>query len=313
MSNISKDKSLYSQQSKNVFKTWLYMALFIAFFAAIGLLLGFQYQNVNIFYGVLIFSIVMNFFSYWYSDKVALHMAGAIEIKSRSQYPDFWNAVENLSITAGLPMPKLYVINDPIPNAFATGRNKDHAAIAATAGLLSMLNKNELEGVIAHELSHIKNKDILLQTIIVILVSAISILVQIFRFGSFNRDSDNNKDTGGLAIILSIVALILAPLAASIIQLAISRKREFLADSSGAILTRYPEGLASALRKISQFKQPLINAKDATAHLYIVNPFGLNSGDQNITDEKISWFQEIFMTHPPVNERIQALLNLNTD
>ena len=303
-------KSLYSQQSKNVWKTWLLMSIFIAVFAVLGLVVAYYYQNVNIFYGAIIFSVIMNIFSYWYSDKIALNMAGATEITSRSQYPEFWNAVENLSITAGLPMPKLYVINDPIPNAFATGRDKDHSAVAATSGLLSMLNKNELEGVVAHELSHIGNRDILISTIVVIMVSAISFLSQTFmRFGMFGRGSDDEKREGGaLMLIGSIVAIILAPIAATIIQLAISRKREFLADASGAILTRYPEGLASALEKISQFRQPLTNASPATAHMYIVNPMGLNS--PSLEEDKVSWFTRLFMTHPPVNERIKALLSL---
>lgn len=310
---MSTSNSLYGQQSKNVWKTWFLMSMFIAVFAAIGLLIAYYYQNVAIFYWAIVIAILMNIFSYWYSDKIALNMAGAIEISSRSQYPEFWNAVENLSITAGLPMPKLYVINDPIPNAFATGRNKNHSAIAATSGLLSMLNKNELEGVVAHELSHIGNRDILISTIVVILVSAISFLSQTFmRFGMFGRGSDDDRREGGALMLLgSIVAIILAPLAATIIQLAISRKREFLADASGAILTRYPEGLASALEKISQFKQPLTNANPATAHMYIVNPMGLNS--PSINEEKISWFTRLFMTHPPVNERVKALLNIENN
>jgi len=299
--------SLYTQQSKNVYKTWFYMSIFVAIFAAIGMLIAYTYQDINIFYGAIIFSILMNFFSYWYSDKVALNMAGAVEI-NKSQYPDFWNVAENLSIASGLPMPKLYIINDPIPNAFATGRDKNHSAIAATTGILSMLNKTELEGVIAHEMSHIGNRDILLSTIVVIMVSSISFLSQMFfrvrMFGGGNRDREGN---GGLfMIILSVLAIILAPIAATIIQLAISRKREFLADSCGAILTRYPEGLASALQKISQFHQPLANANQATAHMYIINPMGLSS--ENIDEEKVSWFSKLFMTHPPTNERIKALL-----
>ncbi|MDQ1281942.1 MAG: Protease HtpX [Patescibacteria group bacterium] len=300
--------SLYTQQSKNVWKTWAYMFFFILLFAIIGFALAFYYQDVTIFYIAIAFSLIMNLFSFWYSDKIALRMAGAREI-TKNEYPDFWNIAENLSIAAGLPMPKLYVIDDPIPNAFATGRDKNHSAIAATTGILSMLNKTELEGVIAHELSHIGNMDILLSTIVVIMVSAISFLSQIFfnsRFFGGGRDRDNN---GGLMLVLSIFAIILAPIAATIIQLAISRKREFLADASGAILTRYPEGLASALKKISSFSQPLQHANNATAHMYIVNPMGLNGQIRNDDEEaKISWFAKIFMTHPPVQERIKALM-----
>lgn len=308
-------KSLYIQREKNIFKTWLIMALFIALFASIGMFLAYYYKNVNIFYGAIAISICMNFFSYWYSDKLALSSAGAVEVKSKSQYSEYWNVVENLSITAGLPMPKIHVINDPIPNAFATGRNKNHASIAATTGLLSMLNKTELEGVMAHELSHIKNKDILLQTMIVIMVSAITFLAQIFTrfsmFGGMNSSEERQNSGGVFMLIGSVLSLVLAPIAATIIQMAISRRREFLADASGAILTRYPEGLASALAKISQFSQPLQNATPATSHLYIVNPMGLN-GTQNteIRNEKIPWYTRLFMTHPPTGDRINALLSM---
>lgn len=309
---MSQGKSLYTHESNNVFKTWLYMAIFIAFFAIIGLFIAYYYNNVNIFYFAIIFSFIMNIVSYWYSDKIALSMAGATEIKSKAQYPEFWNAVENLSITAGLPMPKLYIINDPIPNAFATGRNKNHSAIAATTGLLSMLNKNELEGVVAHELSHIGNRDILLSTIVVIMVSAISFLSQIFfRFSMFGGEGEDRKNSSIFMLIGSIIAVLLAPFAATIVQLAISRKREFLADASGAILTRYPEGLASALIKISQFSQPLKKVNNSISHLFIINPMGLNS--DNMEEEKISWFTKLFLTHPPINERVKVLQSMSTN
>lgn len=307
--NMFQGKSLYKEASNNIFKTWLYMIFFIIFISAFGLLLAYYFNNVSIFYIAIIFSLCMNIFSYWYSDKIALKMAGAVEIKSRSQYPEYWNIVENLSITGGLPMPKIYIINDPIPNAFATGRNKNNSAIAATSGLLSMLNKNELEGVMAHELSHVENKDILLSTIVVIFVSIISLLSQMFfRMTAFGGDGEDRKNSALFIVIGSFLAVILAPLAATIIQLAISRKREFLADASGAILTRYPEGLASALQKISQFSQPLKKANNATAHLYIVNPLGLSSINNN---KKTSWISKLFMTHPPTEERINALLSIN--
>lgn len=310
MSTDKKAKSLYGQRSSNVAKTWFYMTVFVAIFAALGLALAYYYDDATIFWVALAISILMNFFSYWFSDKVALNMAGAKELKSRSEHPEFWNAAQNISIASGLPMPKLYIINDPIPNAFATGRNKNNSVVAATTGLLSILNKNELEGVIAHEFAHIGNKDILLQTIVVIMVTTISYLSQIFfRFGSFSRKGDGDNKAGIFALIGSILAIILAPLAATIVQLAISRKREFLADATGAIITRYPEGLASALEKISQFNQPLNRAKNSMAHMYIVNPMGLRS--QNPKTDKVSWFSKMFMTHPPVGERINALLNTN--
>ena len=284
------------------------MIFFVLLFVIVGFALAFYYQDVNILYFAVIFSLIINFFSFWYSDKVALKMAGAREI-TKNEYPDFWNVAEILSITAGLPMPKLYIVNDPIPNAFATGRDKNHSAIAATTGLLSMLNKTELEGVVAHEMSHIGNRDILLSTIVVIMVSAISFLSQIFfRTRLFGGGRSKENEGGGIMLILSFAAIILAPIAATIIQLAISRKREFLADASGALLTRYPEGLASALQKISQFHQPLIHANNSTAHMYIVNPMGLSGELNEDEEEKISWFSKIFMTHPPVKERVKALL-----
>ncbi len=308
MSTEKKGKSLYSQRSSNVRKTWLLMATFVAIFSVIGLVLSYYYESKSILFIALIFAIVANIFSYWFSDKMVLKMSGAKEI-SKNDYPEFWNITENLTIATGLPMPKLYVINDPIPNAFATGRNKNNSVVAATSGLLSILNKNELEGVIAHELSHIQNKDILLQTIIVVMVSAISYLSQIFlRFGAFS-DGNNSKKEGGIFVLIgSILAIVLAPIAASILQLAVSRKREFLADASAAIMTRYPEGLASALTKISQYNQPLAKAKNSTAHLYIVNPMGLNA---NLQGNKPSFLAKLFLTHPPVEERIKALLNIN--
>jgi heat shock protein HtpX len=211
--------------------------------------------------------------------------------------------VENLAITAGLPMPKVYVIDDPAPNAFATGRNKDHAVVAATTGLLSMLEKNELEGVIGHELSHIGNRDMLLSTVVVVLVGFVSILSDVFIRSTFyggNRDNDNKAS--GVLMLVGILLSILAPIFTTLIQLAISRKREFLADASGALLTRYPEGLANALRKISQYSTPMKRQSSAIAHLYLADPKG---------DKKPGFGKRIgglFATHPPTEERIKALI-----
>lgn len=239
----------------------------------------------------------MNFTSYWYSDKIALRLNKAREI-TRNDNIELWNLVENLSITAGLPMPKLCIIDDSAPNAFATGRNKKHATIGVTTGLLKILNKNELEGVIAHELSHIGNRDILLSTVVVVLVGFIAILADMFmRSLIFGGRSNDNKN-GGIFIIIGIALSILAPIFATLIQLAISRKREFLADASGALLTRYPEGLASALQKISSYSSPMKNANTATAHLFIANPFGSMG-------KKIS---NLFSTHPSTEKRVKALL-----
>ena len=239
----------------------------------------------------------MNIASYWYSDKIALKLNHAKQIK-KEENPELWNIVENLSITAGLPMPKLCIINDVSPNAFATGRNKEHAVVAVTTGLLQILDKNEIEGVIAHELSHIGNRDILLSTVVVVLVGFISIVADIFLRSMFwggGRSRDSGRG-GGLLVILGILLSILAPIFAMLIQLAISRKREFLADASGALLTRYPEGLASALQKISKYPKPMTYANKATAHLFISNPFGV---------KKISG---LFSTHPPMEARVKALI-----
>lgn len=306
---MSIGKSLYTEQANNVFKTWLYMTVFVILFAILGLLVAYYYGNANIFYLIILLALALNFYSYFKSDKLVLGMAGARAIQSKTQYPEFWNVTENLAITAGLPMPKLYVIDDPIPNAFATGRNKHHSAIAATSGLLSMLNKNELEGVIAHEMSHIGNRDILISTVVVVMVSAVAFLSQMFfRISMFGGNSDDRKSGGLFMVISFVLAMVFAPIAATVIQLAISRKREFLADASGAILTRYPEGLASALEKISQFQQPLAHANNSTAHLYIVNPMGLQATSQH-SPKKVSFLAKLFMTHPPTEERIKALLS----
>jgi heat shock protein HtpX len=278
------------------------MVVFLVVVIAIGWFFSMYYGNPNILYFFIIFSLLMNFFSYWFSDKIVLRLAGAKEAK-RTEYFDLYTSVENLSITAGLPMPKVYVVEDPAPNAFATGRDKDHAVVCATTGLLGILNKTELEGVIAHELSHVGNRDMLLSTVVVVLVGFITILADVFRrnlfWGSLNRNRDDENKSGAIFILIGIVLSILAPIFATLIQLAISRKREFLADASGALLTRYPEGLANALRKISEHSIPMAHQSSAIAHLYIADPKGVSFG------KKISG---LFATHPPVEDRIKALL-----
>lgn len=290
--------TLYTQQSKNVRKTWLLMSVFFVVVIGFGYFFSIYYGDSNILYFFIVFSILMNFFSYWFSDKIVLKLAGA-KVAKREEYFDLYTSVENLSITAGLPMPKVYVVEDSAPNAFATGRDKNHAVVCATTGLLSILNKTELEGVIAHELSHIGNKDMLLSTVVVVLVGFISILADVFRRNLFFGRSRDNERGGGAFMLIGIVLSILAPLFSVLIQLAISRKREFLADASGALLTRYPDGLASALRKISEHGQPMLRQSSAIAHLYIADPKGFKLG------KKISGF---FATHPPVEERIKALI-----
>ncbi len=294
--------TLYTEQGKNIRKTWLLMTAFLVLVIAFGYGVSFYMGNPVILYVAVIFAVVMNVGSYWFSDKLVIKMTGAKPI-SREAYPELWNVVENLSITAGLPMPKVYVVNDPAPNAFATGRNPENSAVAATTGILEILDRTELEGVMAHEISHIGNRDMLVSTVAVVLAGFIAIvadlLMRSMMFGGGNRD---NGRAGALFLILGIVGIILAPIAAKLIQLAISRKREYLADASGALLTRYPEGLASALEKIHQYNRPMVKANTATAHLFIADPFG-HSEKKSLT-QKIS---TMFQTHPPAAERIRRL------
>ncbi|PIT96772.1 zinc metalloprotease HtpX [Candidatus Campbellbacteria bacterium CG10_big_fil_rev_8_21_14_0_10_35_52] len=293
--------TLYTQQDKNIRKTWFLMMLFLIVIIGIGWAFSFIYQSPAILYFAVLFSVGMNIFSYWYSDKIVLKMSGAKPVIKENNR-ELWNIVENLSITAGLPMPKLYVIDDLAPNAFATGRNKEHSVIAVTKGLLQTLNKNEIEGVIAHEFSHIGNKDILISTIIVVLVGFVTLLSDFFlRMSIYGRGGGRGGDDRAkiFMTLIGIALAILAPLIAILIQLAISRKREFLADASGALLTRYPEGLASALEKIGKYNTPMKKANKATAHLFISSPFGARAARSGI--------KKLFMTHPPVEERVKAL------
>lgn len=280
------------------------MATFFIVVIGLGWAVSAVYNQPGILYAAVIFSVLMNFASYWYSDKIVIAATGAREV-SKQEFPELYTIVENLSITAGIPMPKLYVIQDSAPNAFATGRNKEHAAVAVTSGLLQILDRTELEGVIAHELSHIGNRDILVSTIVVVLVGFVTLLSDLFlRMGMFGHGGKDDNKAGALVLIAGIALAILSPIAATLIQFAISRKREFLADASGALLTRYPEGLASALQKIGQYSRPMRRANNATAHLFISNPFGATDGK-----EKLNFISRLFMTHPPIEERIKALLN----
>ena len=273
------------------------MTVFFAMVIAIGWVVSWYYDNPLILYVAVIFSIIMNITSYWFSDKIVIRLAGA-HPATREEYRDLWNIVENLSITAGLPMPKLYIVNDPSPNAFATGRNKEHAVVAVTTGILPLLSKVELEGVIAHELSHIGNRDMLVSTVAVVLAGFVTILSDIFLRSLHFSGGRGGKKGGGVLVIIGIILAILAPIFATLIRLAVSRKRESLADASGALLTRYPEGLASALEKISSSAQPMHTSK-AIAHLYISDPFA--------KQPKTGFFAKLFMTHPPIAERVAAL------
>lgn len=259
------------------------------------------YGDSTILVVAVLFSTITSLISYWRSDKIVLsiHKAQLVTMKNA---PELYRIVENLAITAGLPTPKIYIVPEEAPNAFATGRDPEHAVVAVTEGLLKKLDRSELEGVLAHEMSHIGNRDILLSTVAVILVGFISLVSDIFLrslyFGGGSRDS---KGAGGVMLLIGLVAAILAPISAILIQLAISRKRELLADSSGALLTRYPEGLASALEKIALDPTPMRTANNTTAHLWLEDPYKGKKG---------KWLHKLFMTHPPVEERVQALKGL---
>jgi heat shock protein HtpX len=294
--------SVYTYQSSNVAKTYLLMGLFLVVIAGLGYFISVYYNSPGLFYIAIIFSLFMNVASFWWSDKIVLGISKARPAE-RGEFFDLYTVTENLSIAAGLPMPKIYVIDDPAPNAFATGRDKNHAVVCATTGLLQKLERPELEGVIAHELSHIGNRDILLMSAVVVLVGFVSIISDIFLrsmwFGG--RRNNDREGGGGVLAIIGIILVILSPIIATLIKLAISRRREYLADASGALLTRYPEGLARALEKIGSYNMPMKAASNATAHLFISNPLG--SGSKS--------FSNLFQTHPPIAERIKILREMN--
>lgn len=290
---------MYSAISSNKRKTILLLAVFIAFIASLDYVFGAANGNPGFFYffgiGALIYSLIM----YFASSKIALGMSGAKEI-SKKDAPQLYRMVENLSITAGLPTPKVYVINDPAPNAFATGRDPKHAAVAVTTGLVERLENEELEGVIAHELAHIGNYDIRLMSVVTALVSIVAIISDFFFW--FGHSSDESPSP--IFLVGGILMAILAPIVATIIQLAISRRREYLADATAVMLTRYPDGLARALQKISDSHATVQHASSATAHLYIANPFGGKGIGSGIA--------KLFSTHPPIPNRIAQLQKMGT-
>lgn len=299
--------TIYTHTAENVRKTWMIMSVFFMFIIFVGWVFAQAMGSPGMLYGAVFFALVMNISGYWFSDKLVIAMTRAKEV-SMKDASELYRVVENLAITAGLPMPKVYIVNDPSPNAFATGRDQKHAVIAATTGLLERLDRFELEGVIAHELSHVGNRDMLVSTIAVVLVGFVAMLSDFFlRWTWFGKGRRDNNEGGGksqaLFFALGIMMAVLAPIAASLLRLAISRKRELLADASGALLTRNPEGLASALIKIAQDPHELRAAHHATAHLFFANPFKGNAA--------VSFMTRIFMTHPPVEERVRALREMN--
>ncbi|MBI2592704.1 MAG: M48 family metallopeptidase [Candidatus Colwellbacteria bacterium] len=291
--------SLYTHKSENIRKTWILFSAFLIIVIGLGWTFSQAYGDPSILWIAVIFSTLMSVVSFWYSDRIVLKMAGAKPIEKKDN-PELYRIVENLAITAGLPTPRIYVVPERALNAFATGRDANHAVVAVTDGLLEKLDKTELEGVLAHELSHIGNRDMLVSTVAVILVGFMSILADIFLRSMFWGGGRRDRNGGGFMILVGLILSFVAPLTATLIQLAISRSREFLADSSGALLTRYPEGLASALQKISADTTSMQRANTATAHLWLDNPFKASKG-------KVNWLTKLFMTHPPIQERIKAL------
>lgn len=302
---MSKINTAWDQVSANIFKTWVIMFFFSLFVVGVVYIFargyGFDSASGLSFVGfALIITGIINFVSYFFSDQLVLGISGAKPVSEKDN-KELYRLVENLCIAAGLPTPKIYIINDSAPNAFATGRDPKHATICFTTGILDKLNKQELEGVAAHELSHVGNRDTLLMSVVSILVGTIALLADFFMrsmwFGGRSRDDDNRGNQ--LFMILAIIAAILAPIIATLIQLAVSRRRELLADASGVLITRYPQGLESALLKISGDKEPLEAANRGTAHLYIVNP---------LKGKDVAGFMaNLFNTHPSIEVRIKAL------
>jgi len=290
---------MYNEITSNKRRSVILILIFMAVITAIGYFISYYYNDSSLVIFAFIISLGMALFGYYQGDKVALSTTGAHEIQKQDN-PYVYRMVENLCITAGTPCPKVYIINDPAMNAFATGRDPQHASIALTTGIIEKLTNEELEGVIAHELSHIRNYDIRLMTLVIVLVGTISIIANMFFRGFGRRSSDDNKSGGGILAIIGLVLIILSPIIANLIKLAVSRRREYLADASGALLTRYPEGLAKALEKIATENQPLQRASDATAHLFIASPFA----------EKKHSLKNLFSTHPPIADRIAKLRNM---
>lgn len=299
--------TISSQIRSNIQKTYIFISVFIVFVVLLGYVLGQGLGYGNSFMWIaVIFSVVSSLVSYYWGDRIVLSMSQARPADRKRDF-DFFTVAENLAIAAGLPKPKLYVIDDTAMNAFATGRDPDHAVVCATTGLLTRLDRRELEGVIAHELSHIKNFDTRLMAIVAVLVGTVAFLADGFMrslwWGSGRRSRHNeDRGLGGLILIIGIVLAIVSPLIATVIQLAISRKREYLADASGADMTRYPEGLARALEKLSGDKEVLEAATNATAHLYITNPFKDKSFG--------AWFAGLFDTHPQIKDRVKILRSM---
>lgn len=294
--------SIRSQIQSNIVRSYLFMAVFIALVVGIAYVFGNAYGYGDSFVGyAIIFSVISSVVSLYFGDSIVLAMSGARPANRETDF-DFYTVAENVSIAAGVPAPKLYVIEDMAMNAFATGRDPKHAVVCATVGLLKKLDRREIEGVVAHEMSHVKNYDIRLMAIVAVLVGTIAYASDLFMRNLWWRDRDSDRKDGGIFMIIGIVLAIISPLIASLIQLAISRKREYLADATAALTTRYPEGLARALEKISKESVGMKKATTATAHLFISNPFK--------NKKSKVWFAGLFDTHPPITERIKILRSM---
>ncbi|MCI0479575.1 M48 family metallopeptidase [Candidatus Uhrbacteria bacterium] len=295
---------MYSQIDSNRRRTWFLILLVTGLLAAVGWTYGYVISDTGpaaliIALGV---SLVMTLVSWYAGDKVALASTGAVELTDRSQFMTLWNVVENLAITAGIPRPRIYIIEDDAPNAFATGRDPTHASVAVTTGLLARLEKVELEGVLAHELGHIKNLDIRVMMVVIVLVGAITLIGDFFIRTGLGRKG--GRDKGGPVVLIGLLFIVLAPLFGELIKLAISRKREYLADADGALLTRYPEGLARALEKIRDAGVPMRRASTATNHLWIAEPTKTGGIGRRL--------QGLLSTHPPIDDRIAKLRGMIT-
>ncbi|MES2985690.1 MAG: M48 family metalloprotease [Patescibacteria group bacterium] len=296
---MANTQHLFQNKAANTFKTILLMGGTFLLLSLVGFMLAQQFGNVNFIYFALAISIIMNLGVYWFSAPLALRSAGAKPVDRNSpEGARAYNSVYRLAFKANLPVPSVHIIEDANPNAFATGRNAKHAAVAVTTGLLAVLNDSELDGVIAHELAHIGNKDILISSVVAIMAGLITHLLHISAMNSGNGENRGNP-------ILSLVTLIAAPIFATMIQLAVSRSREFQADATGALITENPEGLASALMKIHDHNHtPLASASRATAHMYISNPFG---NEEDKEKKSVGPIARLFMSHPPVEERVAKL------
>jgi len=289
---------VYRAIAANKRNTWVIMVFFVAIIAGLGYFFDLYFSGGGtgvVFYGVLIGALIYVAIQYYSAGKQALSMAGAKPI-TKADNPRLYRIVENLAITTGLPMPKVYIVEDPAPNAFATGRDPEHAAVAATTGLLEIMDDAELEGVMAHELAHVKNFDIRVTTIVFGLVVVVGLLADVLArmafFGGMRRNGGGNP----LILVVGILAMILAPLLAALIQAAISRQREYLADATGALTTRHPEALASALEKLGQYARPLKKQQASMAHLWMADPI-----QPGVIDR-------MFQTHPPIKDRVARLL-----